>query len=137
MLGTKAYPAAGLIGSTIVVADGSNASGSVTGDTEGYNATTNTWSDLAADPTAREGSCSGAIGSLFYDAGGYINNGGAATTINESFNLSADKWTTTLAAIPQGILFPGSAVYDGQLYCFGGESTWLGSPISNVQIYQP
>jgi uncharacterized repeat protein (TIGR03803 family) len=137
MLGSKDYPAAGLIGTTIVVADGSNASGSVTGDSEGYNATANTWSGLTADPTAREGSCSGAIGTLFYDAGGYVNNGGAATTVNESFSVSAHKWTTTLAPMPQGTMFPGSAVYKGLLYCFGGESTWLGASINNVQIYQP
>jgi len=137
MQGSKDFAAAGLIGSTIVVADGSNASGSVTGDTEGYNATANTWSGLTADPTAREGSCSGAIGTLFYDAGGYINNGGAATTVNESFALSTKKWTTTLAPMPQGTMFPASAVYNGLLYCFGGESTWLANPIKNVQIYQP
>jgi len=137
MLGTKDYPATGLIGTTIVAADGANAPGEVTGDTEGYNATTNTWTNLATDPAAREGTCSGVVGSLFYDVGGYINNGGAATTVNESLSLSADKWTTTLAPIPQGAMFPGSAVYNGQLYCFGGEAKWLGSPINNVQIYQP
>jgi len=137
MLGTKDYPAAGLIGTTIVVADGANASGSVTGDTESYSTTKNSWASLASDPDPREGSCSGAVGSLLYDVGGYINNGGAATTVNESFSLTANKWTTTLAPLPQGAMFAGSAVYNGQLYCFGGESTWLGSPIGNVQIYQP
>jgi len=137
MLGTKDFPAAGLIGTTIVVADGSNVAGSVTGDTEGYNATTNTWTSLAADSTAREGTCSAVIGTLLYDAGGYINNGGAATAVNESFSLSANKWTSTLAAMPQGVMFPGSAVYNGQLYCFGGEATWLANPVNNVQIYQP
>jgi uncharacterized repeat protein (TIGR03803 family) len=137
MLGTKDIPAAGLIGTTIVVAGGANAPGSITGDTEGYNATTNTWSTLTADPTPRTGPCDGVIGSQLYDVGGYINNAGAATTVNESFSLSADKWTTTLAAMPQGSLFAGSAVYNGQLYCMGGEATWTANPISNVQIYQP
>ncbi|MGP0019298.1 MAG: choice-of-anchor tandem repeat GloVer-containing protein [Candidatus Sulfotelmatobacter sp.] len=136
MLQTKDFPAGGLIGTKIVITGGANAAGSVTGDTEGYDATTNTWTSLTADPTAREASCYGVSGVL-YDVGGYINNGGAATTVNESFTSSSDKWTTTLASIPQGTMFPGSAVYNGQLFCFGGESTWTGSPIGNVQIYQP
>ncbi len=137
MLGSKDLPVAGLIGSTIVVADGAIASGEITGDTEGYNATTNTWTTLATDPTARTGACGAVISSRLYDAGGYINNDGAATTVNESFTLSTNNWTTTLAPMPLGTLFSGSAVHNGQLYCFGGESTWAGNAINNVQIYQP
>jgi N-acetylneuraminic acid mutarotase len=136
MLGNKDLPIAGLIGSTIVVADGASAPGQITGDTEGYNATTNTWTTLATDPTARTGACGAAITSRLYDAGGYINNDGAATTVNESFQLSTNKWTT-LAPMPLGTLFSGSAIHNGQLYCFGGESTWTGPAINNVQIYQP
>ena len=135
MLGTKDTAAAGLIGTTVVVADGSVQPGSVTGDTEGYDATTNTWSSLTADPTSRTGSCSGVINGLFHDAGGYNNS--SATTNNESFSLSANKWTTTLAPMPLGTLFGGSAVVSGQLYCLGGEAQINNSPISAVQIYQP
>jgi len=137
MLGTKDTPAAGLIGSTIVVSGGSTVPGSVTGDTEAYNATTNTWSSLTADPTARTGQCAAVINGLLYDASGYINNAGAATTVNESFTLATDKWTTTLAPIPHGTMFSGSAVVGGQLYCLGGEASINQSPIGNVQIYQP
>jgi uncharacterized repeat protein (TIGR03803 family) len=137
MSGTKDTPAAGLIGTTIVVSGGSNVPGSVTGDTEAYNATTNIWSSLTADPTERTGQCAAVISGLLYDASGYINNGGAATTVNESFTLSTDKWTTTLAPIPQGTMFNGSAVVGGQLYCLGGEAVINSTPISNVQIYQP
>lgn len=129
-------PAAGLVGTTIVVADGSQGPAQITGYTEGYDATTNTWTALAADPTARVESCSGGIGSKLYDAGGYLSNGGAAANVNESFQLSKNKWTT-LASMPQGSMFGSSAVYKGKLYCFGGWSGWLGTPISNVQIYQP
>jgi N-acetylneuraminic acid mutarotase len=137
MDGAKDYPAGGLIGTTIVSADGAVASGQITGDTEGYNATTNAWSDLTADPTARTGSCSGVISSALYDVGGYINNDGAATTVNESYSLSTNKWTTTLLPIPQGTMYAASAVDNGQLYCFGGLATLSGSAIGNVQIYQP
>jgi large repetitive protein len=137
MLGNKQSPAAGLLGTTIVAADGAVQSGIITGDTEGYDAATNTWTELTADPTARVDSCFGSIGAKFYDAGGYINNAGAATTVNESFQLSKNKWTTTLAAMPQGTMLGASAVYKGQLYCIGGWATWEGAPVNNVQIYQP
>ena len=128
---------AGLIGSSIVVSGGSPQPGSITGDTESYDATTNSWSEQTADPTARTGQCAGVSGSTLYDAGGYINNGGGAITVNESFNLSANKWTTTLLAIPQGTMFPASAVANGQLYCLGGWAAINGTVIDNVQIYQP
>jgi uncharacterized repeat protein (TIGR03803 family) len=137
MAGAKDYAAGGLLGTTIVAADGAVASGQITGDTEGYNATTNAWSELAADPTARTGSCSGVISSALYDTGGYINNNGAATTVNESYSLSANKWTTTLLSIPQGTMYAAPAVDNGQLYCFGGWATLSGTAINNVQIYQP
>lgn len=137
MLETKLSPAAGLAGTTIVAADGAVAPGEITGDTEGYDAATNTWTELAADPTARAFSCFGSVGSKFYDAGGYLNNAGAATTLNAAFQLSKNKWTTTLAPMPQGTMIGASAVYKGQLYCIGGWATWKGTPISNVQIYQP
>jgi hypothetical protein len=39
--------------------------------------------------------------------------------------------------MPQGTMYGSSAVYKGQLYCIGGWATWVGSPIGNVQIYQP
>ena len=112
-------------------------SGVVTGDTEGYNATANSWSELTADPTVRTGPCSGVIGTTLYDASGYINNGGAATTLNESFSPSTNKWTTTLLPIPQGTIYPASAVVNGQLYCFGGEAVINSTAINNTQIYQP
>jgi len=142
LLGSKLSPAAGLQGTpktgyTIVAADGATQPGQVTGDTEGYDATTNNWTEFASDPTARVYSCFGSIGAKFYDVGGYLNNAGAAATVNESFQLSKNKWTTTLAPLPQGTMLAGSAVYKGRLYCFGGWATWEGAPISNVQIYQP
>jgi hypothetical protein len=67
------------------------------------------------------------------------SNGSSPVTVTESFNVTTDKWTTQ-AAMPQAVIAPGSAVANGQLYCFGGSSTGValtGSVYSNVQIYQP
>lgn len=142
LLGSKALPAVGLQGTaktgyTIVASGGASQPGQITGDTEGYDAATNTWRELTADPTEHVFSCSGAIGSKFYDAGGYLNNAGAATAVNESFQLSKNKWTKTLAPMPQGTMLGSSAVYKGQLYCVSGWATWEATPVNDVQIYQP
>ena len=142
MLGNKAQPAAGRLGTTltgftIVAADGAVQPSVITGDTEGYDATTNSWRTLAADPTPRVATCFGSVGQKFYDVGGYLNNGGAAATINERYTLSTNTWRTTFAPIPRGTMFPGSAVYKGKLYCFGGKASIFGNDINNVQIYQP
>ena len=114
-----------LVGFTIVAADGFTASGD-TGDNEGYDATTNSWTSLAPDPMPRNGTCTGAINGKLYVAGG---NG----TSTESFSLSKNTWKT-LTSMPQASQFPGSVVYKGQLFCFGG---FWGGALNNVQIYQP
>lgn len=115
-----------------MVADGGLDNQTATGDNEGYDATTNTWTSLASDPASRYASCSGSIGAKFYDMGG-----DTAETFADDFQLTKDKWTTTLASVPQSVLFPASAVYKGQLYCIGGWASFGGPIIDNVQIYRP
>jgi hypothetical protein len=39
--------------------------------------------------------------------------------------------------MPAETLWPASAVDNGQLYRFGGESSFQGTVINNVQIFQP
>jgi uncharacterized repeat protein (TIGR03803 family) len=137
LINGKTEISAGLIGSTIVAADGYTGSGD-NGDNEAYNATTNSWSSLTPDPTPRNGSCSGVIGGLLYGSDGNTNNAGAIS-LNESFNLKKDAWTT-LSVMSQPATDPGSAVYKGQLFCFGGSSygiAFQGTIYNNVQIYQP
>ncbi len=56
--------------------------------------------------------------------------------MTESFDGSNHTWTT-LAAMPQGTMWAASAVYNGQLYCFGGAVGWDDTVLNNVQIYQP
>jgi len=130
MLVAKSQGAAGLIGTTIVFADGGN-SGGATSDNEGYDAATNAWKSLASDPTTRDGNCGGSIGPKLYVVGGDGGN-----TLTESFQLTKNKWTT-LASAPQSNMFSASAVYKGQLYCIGGWAAFGGPIINNVQIYQP
>ena len=128
---------AGLLGSTIVAAGGYTTTGDL-GTTEGYSVSKNTWSALTSDPNARNASCFGAISGLLHVAGGiYANPSMTETlTVNESFSATSNKWTT-LAPMPTAALWQGSAVDNGVLYCIGGQSSYQGSVIGNVQIYQP
>jgi N-acetylneuraminic acid mutarotase len=108
-----------------------NSEGSATGDTEAYDIATNTWTELTSDANPRNAQCFGAVGAALYVAGG-----SPATNVNESFKLKNDKWTT-LTPIPQVTTFSNSVAYKGKLYCISGETSWLGSMLDNVQIYQP
>jgi uncharacterized repeat protein (TIGR03803 family) len=129
----KSEASAGLVGTTIVAADGFSTAND-TGDNEGYTVSTNTWSSLTADPTPRNASCYGSLSSQLYVVGGY--NGSSALTTNESYSVSTKNWTTQLA-MPTAAIWQGSVVDNGVLYCLGGQASFTGAVIGNVQIYQP
>jgi kelch-like protein 2/3 len=128
----KSEPSVGLVGTTIVAADGYTASGD-TGDNEAYNTSTNSWSALAADPTLRNGACYGSISGQLYVAGGWDNNAPPLDVTN-SFSMTANKWTARAAPL-HAVTVPASAVNGGLLYCVGGTD---GTNVFDyVQIYQP
>jgi hypothetical protein len=138
----KWAPSAGPFGTkvtgyTIVAPDGAAqcCPSDFTGDNESYNVSTNAWASLNPDPTARGFACFGSIGSKLYVAGGNDTQG-PALIFTESYQLSKNAWKT-LASIPQATIAPGSAVYKGRLYCFGGWTAWNGGVLDSVQIYQP
>ena len=133
----KSEASIGLVGKTIVAADGYTSSQD-TGDNEGYSLVTNSWTSLKSDPTPRNTACGGGIGAQMYVAGGYPGGGPgtSALALNESFKVSKNTWTT-LASLPQATMFPGSAVYKGKLYCIGGWTAFQRTVLNNVQIYQP
>ncbi len=135
----KSEPAVALVGNlytgfSIVAADGYTTSGDV-GDTEGYNAITNSWTSLTSDPSPRNAACSGRIEEGMYIAGGYLGYG-SALSLNESFMYFKNAWHT-LAPMPQPALFAGSTVYQGKLYCVGGSQMFATGVLNNLQIYQP
>jgi uncharacterized repeat protein (TIGR03803 family) len=136
MLDTKSEPSVGVIGSTIVSADGYNPANGDTGDNEAYDVATNSWSALTPDPQPRDEACSAAIGGNLYVSGGV--DSGNENNSTEAYTLSSNKWTT-LTTMPQWVSYGAGATEGGQLYCFGGGSsnTFGGSYYTNVQIYQP
>jgi N-acetylneuraminic acid mutarotase len=132
----KSEPSVGTVGTTILAADGYNGS-EVTGDNEGYDVSTNSWTSLTADPTHRNAACFGSLSGSLYVAGGAVSD--EAVSVTESFKVSKKKWTTQ-ASMPEAVGIPGSAVYKGLLYCIGGANN--GDLFNNtvydyVQIYQP
>jgi N-acetylneuraminic acid mutarotase len=133
----KSEPSVGLVGSTILAADGYTAGG-ISGDNEGYNVSSNSWTPLASDPHPRNVACVGSLNGLLYVAGGQVN-GGTATKLTDSFKISKNKWNNH-AHMPQAVADPAPAVYDGSLYCIGGGdhgSEFVGNVFNYVQIYQP
>ncbi|MFZ3263438.1 MAG: hypothetical protein WA172_05525 [Terriglobales bacterium] len=126
------------MGTTIVAAGGLTDT-AVTGDNEGYDASTNIWTSLASDPTPRSHTCSGLANGSLFSAGGAAGTAETAVAVNEAFSLSTNKWTTK-ASIPQAVAAPGSAVSKGLVYCFGGSTKITippGTVYNNVQIYHP
>jgi uncharacterized repeat protein (TIGR03803 family) len=124
----------GLIGTQIVISGGAGQS-TDTGDTESYSARNNSWTSLALDTTLRNNPCGGAISGSLYVAGG-ADRTGPALKVVRAFMPSTDSWTT-LSSIPQATVAPASAVYNGQLFCFGGWTAFQGTILNNLQIYQP
>lgn len=131
LLVAKSYPAVGLLGTTIVAADGYVSS--YVGDTEGYTVKKNKWAELTADPTPRAGGCFAVSKAQLYVAGG--TNGSEVLTVNEAYSAKTKSWTT-LAAMPAAVDESQSAEVGGRLYCFGGYNSDV-VVVDNVQIYQP
>jgi N-acetylneuraminic acid mutarotase len=128
------WEAVGLLGATIVAADGQVSPGTPVGTNEGYNPTTNTWAGLTADATPRLEACFAAINGELYVAGGA--NATQVLSVNEAYNANTKAWTT-LASMPNAVETAGSATVAGHLYCFGGANSNLSSVYNYVQIYQP
>jgi len=130
------WEAAGLLGTTITVADGQIGPlpGTPVGNTEGYNPKKNSWTKLTADPTPRLETCFAAITGQLYVAGGF--NSTEVLNVNEAYSGKTKSWTK-LAPMPNALGTPGSATAGGRLYCIGGAGTSLSSIYDYVQIYQP
>jgi N-acetylneuraminic acid mutarotase len=140
LLLAKSDSVLGVLGTTIVSAGGLPNTNTPSGDNEGYNSGTNTWSTLTADATPRNGACGASVAGQLYLTGGSTSGLlGSATTATESYNLTKNAWTTLLP-VPLAVIGGLPAVSGNQLYCFGGTDNgalFQGNIYNNVQIYQP
>jgi len=141
LLLAKSGSTLGLLGTTIISTGGLPNTGNPTGDTEGYHAASNSWSTLKADPTVRQAACGASIAGQLYVAGG--SGSGMFSdplTLNESYSLTTNAWTTQ-APMPKAVIGAMPAVANNNLlYCIGGTDDGrlgFGNFFNNVQIYQP
>ena len=95
------------------------------------------WEIKAPMPTSRQGAAAGAIGGLFYVAGGGWNTPDCGTEFGcdtlEVYDPSVDSWSA-LAPMPTARSSPGAAVIGGRLYVAGG---FFGGPLTNLEAYDP
>jgi N-acetylneuraminic acid mutarotase len=137
MLVGKSEVSAAKIGKIIIAADGYSNNGD-TGDNEAYQISTNTWSPLAADPSPRNGACTGAINHVLYVSDGNDYSSGTVN-VNESYDPKTNAWTS-IRTMPQPVTDMSFVVLKNQLYCIGGGSNAIpfqGIVYSNVQIFTP
>jgi len=99
LLVAKSDSVLGLLGTTIISASGLENSGNPSGDNEGYQAATNTWSELTADPIPRNAGCgSGGGRPALLSRKSTAGQFGNATTVTESYNFSKNAMTTLAAS---------------------------------------
>ena len=138
LLSGKSELSAGVLGDTIVAADGYTTQGD-DGDNEALMAGGAAWTALPGDPGPRNGACTGVIGTKLYAVDGNGNDANALVNINESFSLKTNAWKL-LANMPVPVTDSGSAVYNGRLYCVGGGGSGVpfsGGIYGDVQVYTP
>ena len=87
----RTFATAQAVGSTIYLIGGTN-SGSLTFNVnEAYDPLTDTWTTKTAMPTARGAMASAVLGSKIYVLGGYIDNAGTTTTVNEAYDATLES----------------------------------------------
>ena len=116
-----------------VYAIGGETEAGVTGLSERYNPTDNTWSTLAEKPVAVADAGAAVVGGLIYVPGGRLASGELTTTV-EAYDPAADEWSTR-APLPEALSAYALAAFEGRLYVFGG---WNGDDyVANVYEYDP
>ena len=75
----------------------------------------------------------GVINGKFYVASG--NNGSTEVNTLYIYDIATNTWTTG-PVVPTPVTAPGSAVYQGKLYLFGGGAPFP-TTITTTQIYDP
>jgi N-acetylneuraminic acid mutarotase len=105
-------------------------SSGITGGTEVYDPSTDTWETKTSMPTPRSSLCASAINNKIYLIGGavYTNQNPPfynSTNINEMYNPETDTWTTK-TGMPGVLHDYVSAVVENKIYLFGGVLTVAG-----------
>ena len=98
-----------------------------------YDPETDTWSEGASLPTARQGSAVAAIGRKIYVIGGSDTNWNFKGTV-EVYDIDKDSWVTK-AEMPDSCFSAGVAVVNNKIYVISGLKGKTN--ISRVFVYDP
>lgn len=105
----------------------------VTGRTEVYDITKDTWRSIQEKPTAVSDVQAGVIGGKIYVPGGKLGSGEVTDRL-EVYDPEKGVWEVR-SPLPVGLSGYGLATFEGKLYIFGG---WNGQQvIANVYEYNP
>jgi len=100
---------------------------------EMYDPSVNTWTRLASKTTPVMDVEAVAIGGLIYVPGGKLASG-SSTNVNEIFDPLLNRWTSG-SPLPEPLSGYALAVFEGQMYLFGG---WDGTKVVNdAFVYDP
>ena len=100
---------------------------------EVYNPTTNTWTQKASVPDARNGMGNFVLNDNLYSIGGEANPSGNFTNTVYRYNVASDSWTA-INPFPTNIWHPMTAVCNGVGYVIGGRHGY-GQTYSHVYSY--
>ncbi len=123
--GTRA-PASSRIAMDIV------GSGNALGILEGYDPSTDRWTELPPMPTRRSHLGVGVLNGIVYAVGG--SDGTTTFATVEAFDPATGRWTT-VAPLHEARALLSVAVLGGKLYAIGGIPVYIGSPV--VEVYDP
>lgn len=130
--------AAAAVGGKIYVFGGCDASGSIVGDVDVYNPTSDTWSTAPTDmPNPRASMYPVAMkGGTVYVIGGWDGFSPGLST-NDSYKVSTDSWTVGLLPMPTPRAEVGAAGHGGRIYIIGGGQPGFGASVDANEVFKP
>jgi N-acetylneuraminic acid mutarotase len=130
--------AAASVGGKIYVFGGCDASGSIVGDVDVYDPTTDTWSPAPTDmPNPRASFYAVETkGDTVYVIGGWDGVSPGLST-NDAYQVSQDAWTTGLLPMPTPRAEAGAVGHGGRIYIVGGGQPGFGAAVDANEVFKP
>ena len=136
----RSRAASGVMAGKLYVAGGHDFSGNtlvLLANLEAYDPASNSWTTLAAMPTARSAAGGGVVNGILYVVGGAIGtNASVPVGTVEAYDPATNTWTTK-APMPTPRYMVGVAVVGNTLYAIGGHGPDSGNLVTTVEAYDP
>ena len=118
----------------IVCSGGLDVNDQYGGDTYLYDPATDTFSDLAPDPTPRIWAAGALVNGVFYVFGGAYG-GDALNTVN-ALDIASNTWIPK-KPLPKTLFGPCACAFGGKIYLFGGQFPHTGVLSPDFYVYDP